>query len=42
LLEPSRAQSGLLIGYACVPDEEIAPAFDTLADAIDTTLPLFA
>ncbi|MBP0594761.1 PLP-dependent aminotransferase family protein [Paraburkholderia sp. LEh10] len=40
--QPSRAQSGLLIGYACVPDEEIAPAFDTLADAIDTTLPLFA
>ena len=40
--QPSRAQSGLLIGYACVPDEEIAPAFDTLADAIDATLPLFA
>ena len=40
--EPSRAPSGLLIGYACVPDEEIVPAFDTLADAIDTTLPLFA
>ncbi|MEI5998334.1 PLP-dependent aminotransferase family protein [Paraburkholderia bengalensis] len=38
----SRAQAGLLIGYACVPDEEIAPAFDTLADAIDATLPLFA
>ena len=39
--ERSRAQSGLLIGYACVPDEEIAPAFDTLAEAIDATLPLF-
>jgi GntR family transcriptional regulator/MocR family aminotransferase len=40
--QPSSSQSGLLIGYACVPDEEIAPAFDTLADAIDATLPLFA
>jgi GntR family transcriptional regulator / MocR family aminotransferase len=39
---PSRAPSGLLIGYACVPDEEIAPAFNTLADAIDTTLAEFA
>ncbi|WP_322031029.1 PLP-dependent aminotransferase family protein [Paraburkholderia sp. J76] len=37
-----RANPGLLIGYACVPDEEIAPAFDTLAEAIDTTLPAFA
>ena len=36
------ALSGLLIGYACVPDEEIEPAFDTLADAIDATLPEFA
>ncbi|MEX3949286.1 PLP-dependent aminotransferase family protein [Paraburkholderia sp. EG287B] len=35
------ANPGLLIGYACVPDEEIAPAFDTLAEAIDTTLPAF-
>ncbi|MEM5437588.1 PLP-dependent aminotransferase family protein [Paraburkholderia diazotrophica] len=40
--QASRAQSGLLIGYACVPDDEIAPAFDTLAQAIDATLPLFA
>ena len=40
--EPARAPSGLLIGYACVPDDEIAPAFDTLADAIDTTLTQFA
>jgi len=37
-----RANAGLLIGYACVPDEEIAPAFETLAEAIDTTLPAFA
>ncbi|MGF6770275.1 GntR family transcriptional regulator/MocR family aminotransferase [Paraburkholderia sp. GAS199] len=35
--QPSLAPSGLLIGYACVPDEEIAPAFNTLADAIDAT-----
>ncbi|QBR00453.1 PLP-dependent aminotransferase family protein [Paraburkholderia pallida] len=40
--ERERAASGLLIGYACVPDEEIAPAFDTLAEAIDVTLPMFA
>jgi GntR family transcriptional regulator/MocR family aminotransferase len=40
--EPACAPSGLLIGYACVPDDEIAPAFDTLADAIDTTLMQFA
>jgi GntR family transcriptional regulator/MocR family aminotransferase len=39
--EPASAPSGLLIGYACVPDEEIAPAFDTLADAIDSTLVQF-
>ncbi|MEM5328675.1 PLP-dependent aminotransferase family protein [Paraburkholderia sp. JHI2823] len=37
-----RANAGLLIGYACVPDEEIPPAFETLAEAIDTTLPAFA
>lgn len=30
--------SGLLIGYACVPDEAIAPAFDLLADVIDRFL----
>lgn len=40
--QPARAPSGLLIGYACVPDEEIVPAFNTLADAIDATLPEFA
>ena len=40
--EPACAPSGLLIGYACVPDEEIAPAFNTLADAIDVTLKQFA
>ncbi|SDC15001.1 MocR-like pyridoxine biosynthesis transcription factor PdxR [Paraburkholderia lycopersici] len=36
-----RANPGLLIGYACVPDDEIAPAFETLAEAIDSTLPAF-
>jgi GntR family transcriptional regulator/MocR family aminotransferase len=40
--QPERTSSGLLIGYACVPDEEIAPAFNTLADAIDATLVQFA
>ncbi|OAJ62304.1 PLP-dependent aminotransferase family protein [Paraburkholderia ginsengiterrae] len=40
--QPPLAPPGLLIGYACVPDEEIAPAFNTLADAIDATLPVFA
>ncbi len=39
--QPAHAPSGLLIGYACVPDEEIGPAFNTLADAIDATLPAF-
>ncbi|MET3228666.1 UNVERIFIED_ORG: GntR family transcriptional regulator/MocR family aminotransferase [Burkholderia sp. 1263] len=36
--QPSLAPSGLLIGYACVPDEDIAPAFNTLGGAIDATL----
>ncbi|CAN0624671.1 GntR family transcriptional regulator / MocR family aminotransferase [Burkholderia multivorans] len=31
----SRAQPGLLLGYACVPEEQIAGAFGTLAEAID-------
>ena len=30
-----RAASGLLLGYACVPEDEIATAFATLAEAID-------
>ena len=38
--EPARAPSGLLLGYACVPDEEIAPAFNTLAYAVDETFGL--
>lgn len=32
------AESGLLIGYACVPDEDIAPAFEKLAGVIDRFL----
>jgi GntR family transcriptional regulator / MocR family aminotransferase len=36
--EARRAPSGLLLGYACVPEEEIGPAFDTLAGAIDAVL----
>jgi len=33
--ERERAASGLLLGYACVPEDEIATAFATLAEAID-------
>lgn len=36
--QPASAPSGLLLGYACVPDDEIAPAFNTLADALDATV----
>ncbi|WP_233836300.1 MocR-like pyridoxine biosynthesis transcription factor PdxR [Paraburkholderia sp. ZP32-5] len=40
--QPSLASSGLLIGYACVADEDIGPAFGKLGDAIDATLTMFA
>jgi GntR family transcriptional regulator/MocR family aminotransferase len=30
-----RAQPGMLLGYACVPNERIGPAFATLADVIE-------
>jgi GntR family transcriptional regulator/MocR family aminotransferase len=33
-----RAGSGLVIGYACVPDEAIRPAFEALADVLDVFL----
>ncbi|TGB30621.1 PLP-dependent aminotransferase family protein, partial [Burkholderia thailandensis] len=33
--DATRAASGLLLGYACVPEDEIARAFDTLSQAID-------
>ncbi|WP_206995523.1 MocR-like pyridoxine biosynthesis transcription factor PdxR [Trinickia mobilis] len=36
--QPARSASGLLIGYACVPDEEIVPSFELLAEAIDETV----
>jgi GntR family transcriptional regulator/MocR family aminotransferase len=36
--DPLRTSAGLLLGYACVPDGEIAPAFDTLTDTIDAQL----
>ncbi|AIP65939.2 PLP-dependent aminotransferase family protein [Burkholderia thailandensis] len=32
------ARDGLLLGYACVPNERIAPAFDTLAQTIEMHL----
>lgn len=32
----SRVQQGLLLGYACVPDEEIGPAFEILLECIRT------
>lgn len=35
--DPSRASAGLLLGYACVPDNEIPPAFDALSQAVDAT-----
>jgi GntR family transcriptional regulator/MocR family aminotransferase len=31
------ARSGLLLGYACVPNDKIGPAFDTLARVIERT-----
>ncbi|MWA22960.1 PLP-dependent aminotransferase family protein, partial [Burkholderia pseudomallei] len=31
----ARAASGLLLGYACVPEDEIGRAFDALSRAID-------
>jgi GntR family transcriptional regulator/MocR family aminotransferase len=33
--DQSYASAGLLLGYACVPDNEIPPAFDTLAQTLD-------
>lgn len=32
------AREGLLLGYACVPNERIAPAFETLAQIIEAHL----
>jgi GntR family transcriptional regulator / MocR family aminotransferase len=36
--DAARATPGLMLGYACVPEDEIAPCFHTLAQAIDETL----
>ena len=33
--QESAAQPGLLLGYACVPHERIAPTFDALARVIE-------
>jgi len=32
---PQTARNGLVLGYASVPTDYIAPAFDTLAQVID-------
>ncbi|WP_233837249.1 MocR-like pyridoxine biosynthesis transcription factor PdxR [Paraburkholderia sp. ZP32-5] len=34
---PAQPRRGLLLGYACVPNEKIGPAFDTLARVIERT-----
>ncbi len=36
--DASRAAPGLLLGYACVHEDEIGAAFDTLAQAIDAVV----
>lgn len=33
-MQPASARRGLMLGYACVPNEQIAPAFDKLAGII--------
>ena len=35
---PEPAQAGLLLGYACVPNARIAPAFETLAQVVEEHL----
>ena len=37
-IDPASAQSGLLLGYACVPNNRIEPAFDSLARVIEKHL----
>ncbi|SAK41137.1 transcriptional regulator [Caballeronia glebae] len=34
------ALRGLMLGYACVPNDQIAPHFATLADVMEQTIPL--
>ena len=38
-MDARSARPGLLPGYACVPDERIAPAFATIAAVIKAHLP---
>lgn len=38
-MKPERTESGLLLGYACVPSESIGPTFDRLAELIRRHLP---
>ncbi|SMG58684.1 MocR-like pyridoxine biosynthesis transcription factor PdxR [Paraburkholderia susongensis] len=35
--DPAQPRRGLLLGYACVPNDGIGPAFDTLARVIEQT-----
>jgi GntR family transcriptional regulator/MocR family aminotransferase len=37
-MKPTRAKRGLILGYGCVPSEQVGPAFDRLADIIRTFL----
>jgi len=37
-LRPGEGMSGLLIGYGCVAEEEIEPAFEKLAAVLDPAL----
>lgn len=37
-MNPETAVHGLLLGYGCVPDEEIGPAFDKLAKIIKASI----
>ncbi|HCE08571.1 MAG TPA: DNA-binding protein [Oxalobacteraceae bacterium] len=37
-MKPADAQRGLILGYACVPDELMGPTFDKLAKIIETHL----
>jgi GntR family transcriptional regulator/MocR family aminotransferase len=38
VLRPGEGMSGLLIGYGCVPEEEIEPAFEKLTAVLDPAL----
>ncbi|MCY1526135.1 hypothetical protein D9M68_611390 [compost metagenome] len=36
--DEQRARQGLLLGYACVPENDISPAFHKLAEVIEPAL----